>query len=114
MTIEDILAWANLNRTWAPWILGVAVGIASTAMFLIARYFIARGLVYLAMRTESKYDDIIVEKLRPFRFAWIAPLLVIYYFASSLTEAAELIRQITLFLIIWLVVTTVNSLLNAM
>jgi hypothetical protein len=29
-----------------------------------------------------------VDKLRPFRFAWVAPLLVIYYLAGMLPESA--------------------------
>jgi len=111
--IGNIQAWLDLNSMLAPWVLGGAAVILSMVVFLITRYFIARGLVYLAERTENKYDDIVVEKLRPFRFAWIAPLLVIYYFASLLPEAAEFIRQAVLFLILWLVVITINSLLNA-
>ena len=111
--IGNIQAWLDLNPMLMPWVLGGAMVLLSLVVFLITRYFIARGLVYLAERTENKYDDIVVEKLRPFRFAWIAPLLVIYYFASLLPEAAEFIRQAVLFLILWLVVITSNSLLNA-
>ncbi len=111
--IETIQTWLNLNPTLAPWAFGGAAVILSLLVFLIARYFIARGLIYLAERTESKYDDIVVEELRPFRFAWIAPLLLIYYFADLLPEATATIRQIVMFLVLWLVVTTLNSLLNA-
>jgi miniconductance mechanosensitive channel len=113
MTIEDIRAWIELNPTLAPWVLGSATVVVSMVMFLIARRLVARGLTYLAQRTESKYDDIVVEKLRPYRFAWIAPLLAIYYVADLMPEEAGIIRQVVLFLILWLVVTTVNSLLNA-
>jgi miniconductance mechanosensitive channel len=83
-------------------------------VFLIARYFIARGLVYFSMRTENKYDDVMVEKLRPFRFAWVAPLLVIYYLAGLLPESAQIIRQVVLLIVLWLVVITVNSILNGL
>lgn len=113
MTIESIQAWIDLNPALAPWVLAGGLVILSLVVFLISRYFIARGLVYLAGRTESKYDDILVEKLRPFRFTWAAPLLVIYYFSSLLPGAAGIIRQVVLFLILWLVVVTLNSLLNA-
>jgi methylamine--corrinoid protein Co-methyltransferase len=47
-------------------------------LYLIARFLIARALLYVATRTENRYDDIIVEELRPFRLAWLAPLLVIW------------------------------------
>lgn len=111
--IEIVQDWIELNPTLAPWALGGAAVITSLVVFLIARYLIARGLVYVAKRTENKYDDIVVEELRPFRFAWIAPLLVIYYFADLLPDVAELVRQGVLFLILWLALITFVSLLNA-
>ncbi|MDH5606791.1 MAG: hypothetical protein OEY93_07880, partial [Anaerolineae bacterium] len=55
--------------------------VLSAAVFLVTRAVIGRGLVYLAKRTKTQYDDIIVEKLRPFRIAWIAPLVLLYLFA---------------------------------
>ena len=82
-------------------------------MFIVARFFIARALVYLAGRTESRYDDIVVEKLRPYRFAWIAPLILVYNFATLFSEATEVIRQLALFLILWITLITLTSLLNA-
>jgi len=111
--IENLQAWMGLDPTLASWVLGGAAVLTGLAAFLITRHFIARGLVYLTRRTENKYDDIVVDKLRPFRFAWIAPLLVIYYFAHTLPEGVEFVRQVVLFLILWLTVVTVNSLLDA-
>ncbi len=113
MTPEDIQAFIDAYPVLAPWVLGGAAVVFSVIVFLITRTFIARGLLYLAQRTKNQYDDILVEKLRPYRFAWLAPLLVIYYFASLVPDATELIRQIVLFLILWLVVITLNSLLDA-
>jgi miniconductance mechanosensitive channel len=114
MTFEMFQAWMAQNPGLAPWALGGGVVILSLVVLVIARYFIARGLTYLARRTESKYDDIVVEELQPFRFAWIAPLLGIYYFASLLPETATLVSQVVLFLILWLVVITCIALLNAL
>jgi miniconductance mechanosensitive channel len=111
--LETIQSLFDVDPVLMPWVLGGIVLILSVVVFLIARYFIARGLVYLSERTETKYDDILVEKLRPFRFAWIAPLLLIYYFAYLVPEGTEFVRQIALFLILWLVVITASSLLNA-
>ncbi len=113
MTTEDIQALLDLDPTLMPWLLGGALVILSVAVFLIARYFIARGLVYLSTRTENRYDDIVVEKLHPYRFAWIAPLLMIYYFAGLLPVGTEFIQRAVLLLILWLVVFTINSLLSA-
>jgi miniconductance mechanosensitive channel len=112
MGIENLQAWLDLTAL-PPWAQGLAVFLASSLALVVARYLIARSLVYLAKRTENKYDDIIIASLRPFRFTWIAPLLVLYYFASLLPEGVEVIRQALLFLILWLVLITLNSLLNA-
>jgi miniconductance mechanosensitive channel len=113
MTPDDIQAFLEAYPVLGPWALGGAALVLSVVVFLITRSLIARGLVYLAQRTENKYDDILVAQLRPYRFAWLAPLLVIYYFAGLVPDVAELIRQVTLFLMLWLVVITLNSLLNA-
>jgi miniconductance mechanosensitive channel len=113
MTYQDIQQWVELNPVLAPWVLGAVMVVAGLALYLVVRFLIARSLFYVASHTENKYDDIFVDKLRPYRFAWIAPLLVIYYFAGLLPNSANLIRDIILFLILWLVIITINSLLNA-
>ncbi len=114
MSAEDIQSLLDLDPTVMPWVLSAAVLILSVVVFVIARYFIARGLVYLSTRTENKYDDVMVEKLRPFRFAWVAPLLVIYYLAGLLPENAQVIRQAVLLIVLWLVVITFNSILSGL
>jgi miniconductance mechanosensitive channel len=114
MTWEQIQTWIDQSPALAPWAIGATAVILSVAVLLIARFIISRGLVYLSKRTESKYDDIVVEHLRPFRFAWLAPLLLIYFSAGILPAGAELIRNIVLFLILWLVIPIINSLLNAL
>ena len=96
-----------------PWALAGAVLAASVVVFWIVRSVVGRGLAYVARRTASTYDDVVVAELRPYRFSWIAPLLVIYYFATIWPEAAPIIRQVALFLILWLSELTANSLLNA-
>ena len=114
MTSETIQTWIDQNPALAPWAIGAAAIVLGVVVLLIARLIISRGLVYLSKRTKSKYDDILVEKLRPFRLAWIAPLLLLYYSAGLVPEGTELVRSIVIFLILWLVVITVNSLLNAL
>ena len=113
MQLDKIQNWINQNPALAPWVIGGAFVVLGLATYLIARFLIARILLYVATRTENKYDDIIVEELRPFRLAWIALLLTIYYFAGLLPEATGLIRHIVSFLILWLLIVTANSLLNA-
>ncbi len=112
MAVDIIQTWLAQNPTWGPWAFAAGLLVSSAVVYVIARYFIANALVYLARRTANKYDDIIVDKLRPFRFAWIAPLLVVYRFAGLLPQVANALREVVLFLILWLVIVTLSSLLN--
>jgi miniconductance mechanosensitive channel len=114
MTSETIQSWIDQHPALAPWAIGAAAIVLGAVALLIARLVISRGLVYLSKRTKSKYDDILVEKLRPYRLAWIAPLLLLYYSAGLLPAGTEAVQKIMLFLILWLVILTVNSLLNAL
>lgn len=110
MTIDEFLSMLNQN----PELAFVGVLLLSIVVFFLARVVIGRGLYYLAKRTETKADDILVESLHPFRFAWIAPLLVLYSFAYLLPELEFYIQQTALFIILWVAVMTLNSLLDAL
>jgi miniconductance mechanosensitive channel len=85
----------------------------SLLAYLLARFGIARGLTYLASRTTSKLDDILVAHLRPYRIAWMAPLLVIYSLSHYLPEYGDMVRRVSLFFVIWLIVVTLMGLFNA-
>lgn len=91
----------------------VGIIILSIIGFFIARFIIARGLMYWANRTETKYDDIIVRHLRPFRVAWLAPVIVIYIFADLFPAYQSIIEQAMLFLILWISIITINAILSA-
>ena len=109
MSYEEILAWINQDPLRQ---FGVVV-LAALLLFIISRSFIARGLVYLSDRTETQYDDIVVDNLRPFRLAWIVPLVAIYQYAYLLPDYQHVIQQVTQFLMLWVVVVTLNALLKA-
>lgn len=109
MSIEIIQQWIDLNPTLA---FGAAI-LLSIVVFFIARMILGRGLNYIASRTETKYDDIFVKDLHPFRVAWVAPLVVIYPFAYLMPEYEEIIKQLLLFLILWVLILTLNSILSA-
>jgi miniconductance mechanosensitive channel len=110
MDIELIQQWIEAN----PWPAFGALLVLSFVAFLITRVVIGRGLVYLAKRTETKYDDIIVEHLRPYNISYITPLLLIFGFAYVLPEFTEQIKDFSLFFILWVVIITLNRLLNAL
>lgn len=109
MTASMIQTWASQNPLMAM----VGVIVASLASFFFSRNVIARGMYYLAARTKSQYDDIIVRNLHPFRIAWLAPLLVIYALAYLFPDYQSVTQKVTLFLVLWLSALTLNSLMNA-
>jgi len=109
MTTEEI---QNFIETSPELALLAAVTLV-ILVYLLGRLIIGRGLGYLAQRTETKYDDIILKHLKPFRVAWIAPLVIILASADLVPAYQIVIEKITLLLILWLSAFTLNSLLNA-
>lgn len=109
MNVDTILAWLQSSRENAA----IAVLVAALVAYIVARFFVARGLVYITTRTKNQWDDILVKHLRPYRLAWLAPLVVLYYFAFVWPDLENGLRKGLLFIILWLSILTVNSLLNA-
>lgn len=103
-------AWVEQN----PVIAISAILIFSFALFLFTRNILARALVHLASRTKSKVDDILLKHLRPYRTSWLAPLTVIYAFAYLLPDYESTLKTVALFLILWVSIFTIISLLNAL
>jgi len=114
MTIESIQAWLEANPVWAPWALVGIILVLDTVVFLVARNLLARAIIYLTSRTKTKVDDILVKFMRPYRFAWIAPLLVTYYLATWFPSAVGFLRDLMLLGILWLTVITFNGMFTAL
>jgi miniconductance mechanosensitive channel len=72
-----------------------------------------QGVLYrIAIRTETVYDDLVVDRLRPFRFAWLLPLGLIYGLLYATVGSDPLTTKIVLFLFIVVVVDLAIALLN--
>jgi len=109
MDITQLQLWIDQN----PFMALIAVILLSFVAFFIARFLIARSLIYIANRTETKYDDIIVRHLRPFRVAWLAPVVLIYIFADLIPAYQSVIEPLSLLLILWISIITINAILSA-
>lgn len=110
MNMEFFQLWIQRNPYLA---LGVIL-LSSTLIFLLVRVVIGKGLTSLAQRSETKIDDILVEKLRPFRIAWLAPLILIYLLADLEPTYQVWIEKGALFLILWISAVTINALMDAL
>jgi len=110
MILESILNWIYENQTLA---LGIAI-VISYGLFLLSRLMISRLIPAIAQRTENLYDDVIVEQLHPFRFAWLIPLVFLYIFADSVLGPESELKNIFLVLIIGMVVYALILALNGL
>jgi miniconductance mechanosensitive channel len=110
MDFTNLQAWIEGR----PYAVGGVILLLCFLTFIVARSVLARGLTYFAGRTNTLVDDILVEKLRPFRIAWLAPLILLYIFADLVPVYQTFIEQGILFLILWLSAFTVNALFDAL
>jgi miniconductance mechanosensitive channel len=109
MNATSFQSWISANP-------GLALGAAAMLFllaYLLARLIFGRGLTYVTSLTKNKYDDIILQKLRPKRAAWLVPFILLYVFAYLDPDYQAVIKKIALLFILWLSVLTVNGLINA-
>jgi miniconductance mechanosensitive channel len=107
---------ANLFQSWISANSALALGAAVLGFllaYLLARLIFGRGLTYVASLTKNKYDDIIIQKLRPNRAALLVPFILLYVFNYLSPDYQVVAKKIALFFILWLSVLTVNGLINA-
>jgi miniconductance mechanosensitive channel len=109
MDIELLRQWIEQYPTQA------AAGLvaASLLALLLARQLIGRALTGFARRTKTQVDDILVRRLRPFRMAWLAPLVLVYLLADFFPGRSSLMKTGSLFFILWLAAFTLNALMDA-
>jgi miniconductance mechanosensitive channel len=109
MTIANLEIWAAQNTQLAV----IVVILLCAILFFFFHSIIGRGLYTIASRSSTKIDDIIINHLKPFRTAWLAPLVGIYAVAFLFPTYQDVIEKTSLVLITWLTAVTINSLLNA-
>lgn len=109
MDISVVQSWIENNPLLA--LVGVFFGFL--LIYLISRLIFGRGVTYLTTLTKNQYDDIIAQKLRLYRAAWLVPFIFLYIFAYLSPGFQQIIHKIALFFIIWLVAITLSGLINA-
>jgi miniconductance mechanosensitive channel len=109
MTVEQFQFWLKLN----PFLTISASVTAILLLFLFTRNVVARGLIYITSRTQTKVDDILVKHIKPLRISLLAPFVAIYLFAYLIPEYQHYFEIGALFVILWISLLTLLSLLNA-
>ena len=109
MTADQFQNWYLQN----PFLTITASATAVLLLYLFTRNVIARGLIYIASRTQTKVDDILIRHIKLLRFSLLAPFIAVYLFAYLFPEYQHYIEIGALFIILWVSLITVLSLLNA-
>lgn len=108
MTVETIQNWIATY----PYIFFPIVLILCYFLYRISRFIIARLAYRIAFRTETVYDDLMVDNLQPFRIAWLVPLLLIYFFSDFALGRESIVSEIALFFVIIVMTDFTISFLN--
>ncbi|MFC1857430.1 mechanosensitive ion channel family protein [Thermodesulfobacteriota bacterium] len=114
MTIDAALKWFAEHALVTQTLKGVGVIFLSFISYVVTKHYIIKALSRLAEKTKTKLDDILLRDVLLRRLAYIAPLTVIYLFASSFPFAEELIRKVSVALIAWFILLTIGTLLTAL
>lgn len=109
MTVEQFQIWLNQD----PFLTIAATTTALLILLLISRNIIARGIIHISTRTQTKVDDILVKHLKPLRIAWMVPFIAIYLFSFLIPDYQDYIIKGALFIILWISALTLTSLLTA-
>ncbi|MBT3169201.1 MAG: mechanosensitive ion channel [Candidatus Cloacimonetes bacterium] len=81
--------------------------------FLIVKNIVVKIIWKIAKKTKTKWDDAIMERNVLQKIAYIFPFLIFHYFSYLFGNFQNLIQKISLIFIVWFVLLTVNSFLNA-
>ena len=113
--VESFLDWMNENPDPASALKIIGVLLLSIISYILAYRVVARSLVGLAGRTDTTFDDIFIQRVKPRRLSLFAPVLIILVFAGVIPDAQieNIVRSTMLFLILWLSVITFNAVLDA-
>jgi miniconductance mechanosensitive channel len=103
-TVADIVFLAVMT---------VGILVLCVLAFFAARWILSAALGYVAGKTDTRWDDILVESRLFKRLAFLAPALVVYLFADAFPNAAEGIQRVILTYMVVVAVLAANALLNA-
>jgi miniconductance mechanosensitive channel len=108
MSFESLQNWITAN----PYLFFPVVLILGYLLYRVTKFILARGSYRIALRTDTVYDDLIVDQLHPFRVAWLVPMVLIYYYAFYAIGPDSLLKDLALLTIIWVGADFVIALLS--
>jgi miniconductance mechanosensitive channel len=105
----------NIIQQWITDFIYITIPVVVILAYLLFRgtqFVLARAAYTIALRSKSIYDDLFVDRLQPFRVAWLLPLGLIYLFSDFLFGVDSLIQMLALIFLIWVFADFLISLLS--
>ena len=81
--IENIQNWIAENPLWGDILTALGIFLVIIISYLITYQLVARGVLYIVRRTVTKYDDIILQRIRPRRLSLIVRSVIVVLRASE-------------------------------
>jgi len=106
--------WDGVSGELIGWVIGIAaiIILSYLADFIVKRIFL-QAVKIMAKRTESEWDDSLLRRKVFHKLAYLAPTLVVYFFAASFPSIEIWVQKITISIMIVIGAMTIASLLNA-
>lgn len=95
-----------------PYLFFPALILAAYLLFKGTKFILARISYRVALGTNTIYDDLFVDRLQPFRFSWLLPLLLIYFYSDTLFPEYGFLKKTALILSIWFLADFLIAILN--
>ncbi|MEZ4520006.1 MAG: hypothetical protein R3C44_25310, partial [Chloroflexota bacterium] len=98
--------------TWLQYLIAIALIIFS---YIVMGRWLAQALLSVVGGTQTTYDDIVVQRIKPRRMALLAPIAIVYLLAYLLPnpQVEEYVRRAMLVLGLWLLILTASGLMDA-
>ncbi len=115
--IHDKFLGFGLNNTVAEIVflglMAVVVLVLCVFFYFAARWLLSAVLGYLAGKTRSRWDDILIENRFFARLAYLAPALVVFLFAYAFPYVETVIQRGAQAFMVFVGILAVNALLSA-
>lgn len=95
-------------------ILVIFIALLSIFAYLILKEVVLRAVSHFIKRTHCKWDNVLLERRVFHKLSHIVPAIIIYSFATALSEQMSIIRKFSLVYIFLVVIFLVDALLNSM
>lgn len=116
MLIDTIQEWLNNHPLMADIIPILLVLVFSLVIYLIMKKYVRRGFTSLVKLTDTKLDDILIEAGLT-RLLYLVPIIIIHssapLFGRLNDNLEEIVYRITIALISFVIIMTLEALLNA-